>query len=223
MQKNISPLTALRFRDFRYLWMGLLASRIGAEMQVVAVSWQIYLLTNSPLSLGFIGLARFLPLIFVSLIGGILADIFDRRKLMLVAQFFMTVFSFLLALATFSNHISPNLVYFLIAGSSAALALDTPARQSIVPTLVPKKYFINAVSLNIMIWHTAVVLGPSLAGFLIAFWGVGNVYLIDTFAFLLVILGLLLISPQKKASPCEHRNGVPPDPCPYGVSSEQRS
>src|SRR3989338_3699132 len=100
---NFHPFSALRFRDFRLLYLGLLISRIGSEMQVVAVSWQIYILSGNPLSLGLIGLSRFLPVVLFSLIGGIAADRFDRRKVMMVSQIVMTCLSLMLAFTTRSG------------------------------------------------------------------------------------------------------------------------
>lgn len=207
-QMKHSPFSALKFRDFRLLWLGLLISRIGSEMQVVAVAWHIYLLTHSPFSLGLIGLARFLPVIFFALIGGIAADTINRKKVMLIAQIFMTIFSVILAATTYTGNISPILIYLLIGLGSAASALDTPARQSIVPLLVPKKYFLNAVSLNTTMWHTAVVLGPSIAGFIIAFSGVGSVYTINALSFLGVIAALTMIKTPTPSSILRHTPGV---------------
>jgi len=193
MKPRISPFHALKFRDFRLLWLGLLISRIGSEMQVVAINWQIYLITGSALSLGIIGLSRFLPVVLFSLLGGIAADIFDKKKLMGAAQVVMIATSLILALATFSGHINPPLIYLLIAIHSTASIFDTPARQSIVPSLVPKKYFMNAVGLNTIMWQTAVVLGPAIGGFLIAMHDVGIVYLFNALSFFAVILALLLM------------------------------
>src|SRR3989344_626085 len=115
MKAKVHPLRSLRYRDFRLLWIGLLVSRIGSEMQVVAVAWHTYLLTGSPLSLGMIGLSRFLPVLFFSLIGGIAADRYDRRKVMLVSQIAMAFFSLVLAFATLYSEISPALIYLMIA------------------------------------------------------------------------------------------------------------
>lgn len=193
MKSKTSPLIALKFRDFRLLWIGLLISRIGSEMQVVAVNWQIYLLTGSALSLGLIGLSRFLPIIFFSLFGGIAADMLNRRKIMLFSQFLMIAVSLVLTVTTFSGHISPILIYLLIAGNSIASAFDTPARQSLAPSLLPKKYFMNGVSLNTIMWQTAIVLGPSIAGFIIAYLGVGSVYIINIISFIGVILALIMM------------------------------
>lgn len=190
---KLSPLRALRFRDFRLLWIGLLISRIGSEMQVVAVVWQTYLLTNSPISLGLIGLSRFLPVLFFSLVGGVAADRYDRRKVMMVAQLAMAMVSLVLFSATAKGTITAEIIYLLIAANSLAGVFDTPARQSIVPLLVPKKDFVNAVSLNTMMWHTAIVLGPSVAGFVIAAMGVDVVYIFNAATFVVSIIALILM------------------------------
>lgn len=193
-KQKISPFTALQYRDFRLLWIGLLISRVGSEMQVVAMNWHVYLLTGSALSLGLIGLSRFLPVVLFSLPGGIAADRFDRKKIMLVSQVFMIISSLVLTIDTFFGSITPLHIYLLIAASSIASTFDTPARQSVVPYLVPKKHFVNAVSLSTIMWQTAVVLGPSLAGFIIAFYDVGAVYFINTISFLGVIIALVSMS-----------------------------
>lgn len=200
MQLRHSPFLALKFRDYRLFWIGLLISRIGSEMQVVAVNWQMYLLTGSALSLGFIGLARFLPVIIFSLPGGMFADMHDRRKIMIVAQIVMIASTVGLAASTFTNHVNPLFIYLLLAINSIATAFDTPARQAILPALVPTKYFVNAVSLNTIMWQTAVVLGPSLSGFIIAYLGVGIIYVINAVSFLAVIVALLAMSPVRKSA-----------------------
>lgn len=193
MHQKISPFSSLKFRDFRLLWIGLLISRIGSEMQVVAVNWQVYLLTGSALSLGLIGLSRFLPIILFSLLAGIISDMFDRRKIMLFSQLLMIAVSLVLAVTTFTGNISPFLIYILIAGNSIASAFDTPARQSLTPSLLPKKYFMNGVSLNTIMWQSAIVIGPSIAGFIIAYLGVGSVYIINLFSFIAVIIALIMM------------------------------
>lgn len=197
MNKRLSPFTALKYKNFRLLWLGLLISRIGSEMQVVAVNWQTYLLTGSALSLGFIGLSRFLPILIFSLIGGITADKIDRKKIMITAQIAMTVWSLVLTLTTFTGLTTPGLIYLMIAANSIASAFDTPARQSIIPLLIPKKDFMNAVSLNTIMWQSAIVIGPAIAGFTIAYFGVATVYLINSISFLAVITSLILMSNPK--------------------------
>jgi len=193
-----SPFFVLRHKDFRLLWLGLLISRIGSEMQVVGMSWHVYLLTGSAFSLSLIGLSRFIPIVSFSLFGGMVADVFDRKKIMLTAQIVMTLATLILTIATYKGLASPMLIYITIFITSLAGAFDTPSRQAIVPLLVPQQEFVKAVSLNTIMWQSAIVLGPSLAGFTIASFNVGAVYLINTLSFIAVIIALLLMSPIKQ-------------------------
>lgn len=170
-------------------------------MQVVALNWQIYLITGSALSLGLIGLSRFLPIIFFSLAGGMIADIADRKKLMIAAQTISMATAFIFAITTFTHNISPLLIYILLAINSIATSFETPARQSLVPALVPEKYFINAVSLNTIMWQSAMVIGPTIAGFIIALHGVDAVYTLNALSFLAVIFSLFAIRPPKSPRP----------------------
>jgi MFS family permease len=178
---------------------GHLISRIGSEMQTVAINWHIYNLTGNPLSLGIIGLVRFISIIIFSPLGGITADKFDRRKVMFVSQIFMIFFSLILTVTTYNKSVSPFLIYILIALSSASSAFDTPARQAIIPGLVPAKDFINATSLNTIIWQAAIVIGPAIGGFVIASRGEGFVYLSNTISFIAFLISLILIKiPPRK-------------------------
>lgn len=199
MRKKHAIFAAFRFRDFRLLWIGMLISRIGSEMQVVAIAWHMYELTGSPFSLGLIGLARFLPLVLFSFFSGLAADVLNRKKIMFACQVVMMSTSLVLAWATIANIASPLLIYLLLAINSVAVVFDTPARQSLIPLLVPKENLMNAVSLNTTMWQTSVVLGPAAAGFVIDFLGIAWVYLIDAISFLAVIIALVLMSPVKKA------------------------
>ena len=193
MKRILIPFSVLKYRDFRLYWIGFLLSRIGSEMQVVAVIWHLYSLTGSPLSLGLVGLSRFLPLLFGGFLSGIAADRYNRRNVMLLAQGVMTVCAVILTVTTFSGTISPVLIYILIAGNSVGGVLDTPARQSAVPHLVPKTEVSKAISLNTILWQSAIVIGPSISGFIIGFLGVGAVYLINAVSFLIIIAALLII------------------------------
>lgn len=193
-----SPFSALKFRNFRLLWIGMLISRIGSEMQVVAINWQMYVLTGSALALGAIGLARFLPLLIFAFPGGIASDLRDRKKIMMAAQTITVLSTLLLTFATFSGNVSPFIIYIVLIINSIATAFDTPARQSMTPSLVPKEYVVNAIGLNSIMWQSAIVIGPSIAGFTIAYLGLGSVYLINAFSFLGVILALIILKPPKQ-------------------------
>lgn len=199
--KSHSPFISLQHRDFRLLWIGLFISAIGSQMQIVAINWHVYELTHSPLSLGIIGLARFLPLLLLSPISGSIADIFNRKKIMFFSQLSMIVFSGILTLVTFNNMASPLLIYLLLAGMSIASSFDIPARQSIVPRLVPKRHFMNAVSLNSLMWQSSIVVGPSIAGFMIAAFGIWPVYMINTLSFIAVIIAIINMSPLQYIKP----------------------
>jgi len=189
------PFSSLKHKNYRLFTGGYLISRIGSEMQAVAVAWQIYMLTGSAFSLGIIGLSRFLPVITLAPVAGTAADKIDRKKIIMVTQILMMVFSLALAFTTFTktNNVSPLLIYLLIGLNSLAGVFDTPARQSYITSLVPTKDFLNAVSLNVLVFQTAIVLGPSISGFVIAYLGIGSVYLINAVSFLGVIFALVAI------------------------------
>jgi MFS family permease len=173
--------------------MGQIVSVTGSQMQMVAINWHIYLLTQSALALGLVGLFRAGPIILCSLVGGVVADVIDRRRLMIATQTVMLTSSAILALVTFSGlqHVWP--IYLLTAIASAAWAFDTPARQALVPALVPAKDFPNAVSLGMLMFQVGMIVGPALAGFLLASRGPGLVYAINAASFVAVIAGLALM------------------------------
>lgn len=162
-------------------------------MQLVAINWHIYLLTKSAFALGMLGFARLGPLIIFSLIGGVKADYFDRKRIMLIAQAAMMLAALMLALASVFDIQMVWPIYILTAISSIAAAFDTPARQSLLPGLVPKLDFSKAVSLNLVALQIAMVIGPFLAGMVLSFSGPGTVYAINAFSFLAVIGALVLI------------------------------
>lgn len=195
----LDPLAALRHRDYRLYWSGTLVSLAGTQMQQAAVAWQIYLLTHSAVALGLIGLFRVLPIVLFSLGGGVVADAVDRRKLLLVTQAILLCLSLALALLTFHGTITLWMIYVLTAASAAAVAFDNPARQAIVPSLVPASLLTNALSLSSTSWQVGMVVGPSIAGVLIATYGVGSVYAIDAASYLAVLVALAMIRPPRIA------------------------
>lgn len=188
-----SPFAALQHRDFRLLWMGQLVSQAGTQMQMVAINWHIYILTGSALALGLVGLMRVVPIIVFSLIGGVFADAHDRRRVLMFTQSAMMLFAATLGLVTNLGWVSAAVIYLLAALTAAAVAFDSPARQSLAPNLVPKEHLTNALSLNNIMHQTAAIVGPGLAGFTIAWQGVGAVYWINAASFLAVLFALALI------------------------------
>jgi MFS family permease len=197
--ESLGPFAALQHRDFRLYWGGRAVSSGGTQMQQAAVAWQVYLLTHSALALGFIGLFRVLPIVVFSLLGGVVADVVNRRALLLITQTWLLLVSAALALVTATGVITLWMIYVLTAMSAAALAFDNPARQALVPSLVSRERLTNALSLMSTALQMATVVGPSLAGLVIAARGVAAVYLIDVLSFLAVIWALLVINPPPVA------------------------
>jgi len=162
-------------------------------MQVVAINWHIYLLTHSPVALGLTGLIRVAPLIFFSLMGGVYADAHDRRRILFFTQSAMMVLAGFLWMLTGADKISVGLIYLLAASTAAAAAFDGPSWQAIVPNLVPAEDLTNALSLINVQRQMGMVVGPALAGFIIAWQGVAAIYLINMISFIAVLLALLIM------------------------------
>jgi MFS family permease len=191
-----SPFVALRHRNFRLLWISQLVSMAGSMMQSAAILWHVSLLVSPArrgLALGLVGLVRVLPIIAFSLFAGVVADAHDRRRLMFVTQAGMGVCAALLAAATFAGLRSPWPVYALAAAGSAFGAFDGPARQSLIPNLVPREHLPNAIGLNTIMFQAAAVLGPALGGLVIGGLGVGWAYALNAVSFLCVIAALALM------------------------------
>ncbi len=139
------------------------------------------------------GACRAVPIILCSLAGGVVADVVDRRKLMMTTQSVMLTCSAILALVTFRGLVHVWPIFLLTSIASAAWAFDTPARQALMPTLVPIKDFPNAVSLSMLMFQVGLIVGPPLAGFILASRGPGLVYTINAVSFVAVILGVALM------------------------------
>lgn len=186
---------ALAHRDFRLMWIGQTISVAGTQMQNAALLWHINQISHSAVALGMMGLYRALPLIVCSLAGGAVADSRDRRKVLLVTQVVLAAAAAVLAVATGAGKASVALIYGLTAVNAATQAFGNPARQSLIPNLVPREDFANAVSLNSISMNTAGIVGPALAGILVARVGLASVYWVNALSFGAVIAALLLIRP----------------------------
>src|SRR3989449_3640179 len=182
---------ALRSRDFRLLLAGQAISLTGSQMQQVAVVWQLYLLSGSPLALGMLGFFRIVPIVVFALGGGVVADALDRRRLMLVTQAALALVSAALAVLAHAGRTTPAAIYALAFVAGAATAFDNPARQALVPSLVQREQLPNALSLYATVWQVATIAGPALGGALLARTGPAAIYLVDVISFAAVIAALL--------------------------------
>ncbi len=185
----------LGYRDFRLFWLGQGISSAGTQMQSAAVAWQVYLLTNSAVALGLLGLFRVVPIIALSIFGGVVADVLDRRRLLLLTQTILMSLSIALAVATSTGTISIWLIYALSALAAGATSFDNPARQAMVPSLVPRSHLTTALGLMSTIFQVATVAGPAIAGVIIATLGVSAVYVADAVSYGAVLAALVVIHP----------------------------
>ena len=196
---RFAALEALRHRDFRLLWFGQLVSTAGSQMRIVAVNVQVYELAkrggpiDPALALGLIGLARAVPLVLMALLSGLVADRADRRMILLVTTIGALISSAVLAVASEFANPSLWLVYAMVVLAAIVGAFEMPARQALVPALVPANILPNALSLNIIAWQLATIVGPTLAGILIAWGGVAPVYWIDAASFVAVVIAVLMM------------------------------
>ncbi len=190
---------ALRSPQFRLLWIGLTISAVGTKMQDMTVRWHVYDLTHSMVALGLIGLFRFIPLVLFSLVGGAVADANNRRRILLISQSVLAGGAIALATLTQFETVSAMSIYGVNALGAAALAFDSPARQSLMPNLVPRKHFSNAASLNSTAYKVATVVGPCIAGGLLQQGSIALIYWINAASYLAVLIAVLRIKPEAMA------------------------
>jgi MFS family permease len=190
----MTPFVALQHRNFRLIWTGQLVSMAGSMMQSAAILWHVSLLVEPArrgLALGLVGLVRIVPIVAFSLVAGVIADAHDRRRLMLITQSGMALSAAILAWVAFAGVQQVWPIYALAAAGAAFGAFDNPARQALIPTLVPVAHLPNAISLNAIMFQTASVVGPALGGVLIGTLGVGWAYACNAVSFLFVIGAVL--------------------------------
>lgn len=187
------PFASLYYRDFRLFWIGLFIGNVGTWMQMTAISWLLYDITNSPLQLGLNGLFRAVPTIALGLFGGTVADRYDRKRLMLATQVASMLLALVLAVLAQTELIEVWHIYALTFLSAIVGTLDAPARQSLYPSLVPESALPNAIALNAMLWKGTALLGPSLAGVAISTVGTDGAFYANALSFLAVVVALLLM------------------------------
>jgi MFS family permease len=186
---------ALEGRDFRIFWVGQLISVTGTWMQSVAQGWLVLQLTGSPFLLGVAVAARSLPVLILGVPAGVAADRFDRRRLIIATSLLSMVVATLLAALTISNRIDFGMVVALAIVAGSANAIEMPARQSLVVELAGRGQLANAIALNSLLFNGARVIGPALAGLIVAVYGPGWAFAVNAATFVPVIIGLLMIGP----------------------------
>jgi len=183
-------LSSLSIRNFRLYFLGQTISLSGTWMQGVAQAWLVLKLTGSGTALGFVIALQFLPLLLVGPLGGVVADRFDKRRVLYVTQAAAGLLALTLGLLVSTDVIRLWMVYLLAAGLGCVHAVDNPTRQSFVLEMVGPADLANAVSLNSVMVNLARVVGPAIAGFLIATVGLGPCFLINAASYLAVVVAL---------------------------------
>ena len=208
-----ASIVALQHRNFRLLWIGLLLSFAGTMMQNAALLWHVSLLVSpdrKAIALGVVGLVRIAPVVVFSMVSGVVADALDRRRVLLITQTASGLVAVALAVLTYRGLSAVWPIYALSAVGAAVSAFDLPARQALMPTLVPREHLPNAIALNSILFQTASVAGPALAGLVIAQSGVASAYFYNALSFGFVILALLLMRdiPERPPSEAGTEDGV---------------
>lgn len=185
-------LASLRYRDFRFVWLGSFTEHFGEFMEIAAVLWLANELSHSPLILTIVGSARFMSMIFFPIVGGVVADRVDRRRLLIVALMTSALLSSLLAILASTGAIAVwhLIVFGLLSG--VAMSFNHPARQTIVPNLIRKEHLLNAVSLDFISVYASRMVSAALVGYVIAAFGVWPAFVIRASGCLLAIFWLIL-------------------------------
>jgi MFS family permease len=192
---------ALKHRQFTFIWIGLIVSMIGSQMQQWALFWHISQLSRAPIAVSIVGGVRFAAVLCFSLIGGLVADRADRRMILFLTQSISMLAALALGFLTLIGVIQLWHIYLITAIQASALAFDLPARQSLVPNLVPRADLPNAFSLQSIAFNTGAIVGPALSGVVIGYLGQAYAYFINAFSFLAVILALIAMGrvPQQRS------------------------
>jgi MFS family permease len=187
---------AFRYRDYRLLWIGAVLSNTGTWMQTIALGWYVFQLTHSAFWVSFITFANFFPVV-LSPLGGVYADRFDRKKLLIRGQTVMMLDAGVLALLAWTGHANLAAVMILTLGQGMMIAFNSPAWMSFITTLVPPRAMVNAIALNSAQFNLARVLGPAIAGLVIGLSASGPaiVFTVNAVSFLAVMLALAGIHP----------------------------
>jgi MFS family permease len=184
---------ALRHRNFRLFWFGQMISLTGTWMQSIGQAWLVLSLTNSAWLLGIVGALQFLPVMFLSLFGGVLADRLPKRKVLLFTQTSAMIQAAILWALVATGYVQIWHVLVLASLLGLTNSIDMPTRQAFVVEMVGREDLTNAIALNSSLFNMARVLGPGLGGLIIAWLGVAPLFLMNATSFIAVIIGLALI------------------------------
>jgi MFS family permease len=188
---------ALQHRNFRLFWVGQFISLIGTWMQTTGQSWLVLQITHNAFALGTVGALQFLPILLFTLFGGVLADKLPKRSVLLGTQTFSALLAIILGVLVITQTVQIWEIYILAFLLGLTNALDMPTRQAFVAEMVGHESLANAVALNSSVFNMAKLVGPGLAGLIIAQFGEGPLFIGNALSFIPVLIGLALIDPGK--------------------------
>ena len=184
---------AMRFRNYRLYFFSQIVSFSGTWMQGIAQAWLVLELTGSGTALGAVVAMQFLPTLLLAPFGGVIADRFEKRKLIMATQSIAGLLALTLGILTITGAVELWMVYVIAAGFGAVTAIDNPSRQTFVMEMVGPSDIANAVTLNSVVVNAARAIGPAIGGVIIATLGIGQCFIVNAFSYLAVIVALLLI------------------------------
>lgn len=200
-----NPFIALKSRNFRIYWLGLGASQTGTWMQNIAQPWLALKVTNDPVLVGIVSAMHFLPIMIFSLFSGVLIDRMDKKRILFFTQAGLCVVSFIFALSVFMDFASFGVILVLAFLTGLFNSLDSPTRHSFIYELVENRALVpNAVALNSMSVSVSRILGPALAGIIMASFGIGACFLFNTFSFVAIFASLFLVKPKRARTARAH-------------------
>ena len=185
--------SSLAVRNYRLLFFGMLISSAGTWMQSVALGWLVLDLTGSGTAVGLITAAQFLPMLFLGAWGGLIADRFDKRRILVMTQTAMGLSAGFLATVVLLDVVELWMVFASALALGFATVIDNPARQSFISELVGPERVTNAIALNSAMFNASRMVGPAIAGVLILRWGTGICFAINAFSYIAVIIGVLMM------------------------------
>lgn len=196
VQRISSGFHALKVPNFRLFITGQIFSLTGTWMQTTAQDWLVLQLSNSPFALGFVTTLQFLPIMLFSLFGGVLADRLPKRKTLITTQSLLLVQAAIFFLLVATNSIQLWHIYVLAISQGLVNAVDNPVRQAFVAEMVGRDELVNAVALNSMTFNGARIIGPALAGLVIAKMGIAPALFVNAASFIVVIIAMLMMNEQ---------------------------
>lgn len=200
VHRPASPLRVLRHREFALFWAGQAISLIGSWMQGFAQGWVVTNLTTSAFALGLVNFAMSLPTLVLMPLGGVAADRFDRRSILLYTQWVLLILAAITGVLVQQGHLELWHVYLLAVPLGIATAYELPAYQSFYPQLIEKEELSQAISLNQATFHGSRIIGPAIAGWMVAMWGTASAFYANAASFLAVIVGISMIRPRPPAA-----------------------